>query len=58
MIWQELLDVHVQGVKDGFAQGQDFAHGRTYDDPALNEVYDQGVNLGIVLSQRPRKDRS
>lgn len=39
--------VHDLGVRDGMeSRGKEFTCGMTYDDPALNEIYDMGVNRG------------
>lgn len=40
-----------RGLKDGAEQPHDLTSGMTYDDASLNEIYDEGVNIGQALAR-------
>jgi hypothetical protein len=39
------------GFADGYEHGDNFSSGVTYDDAALNEAYDSGVNFGQAANR-------
>jgi len=45
------LKAYRQGIRDAREQWPNFGCGLTFDDPALNESYDAGVNVGEKFSE-------
>ena len=48
----DVVAAHLAGFADGLEQPDELEHGRTYEDPALNEAYDEGVNAGQDLARQ------